>query len=1148
MDGQANFVHLHVHTEYSLLDGMGKVKDVVKKVKESGMSACAITDHGAGYGLVEFHDECRKNGIKPILGCEFYEAPDSRFEQSVNDRYNHLVLLVKNETGYRNLCRLISRSNTEGFYYKPRIDFELLEKFHEGLICLSACLAGRIPKTILKHGDVQGTIERYKSIFGEDFYLEIQNHGIHDEGVVAQELVRWSKELGIKLVCTNDVHYCNSSDSEAHEWVLCLQTDKTIDDPNRLIYEGDYSLKTETEMRALFPSLPEAFDNTVEVANKCDFTFTYGNYRMPKVYIPESYGDDYFGYLKDEAWKGFESRYPVGNKYREQARKDLEYELGIIKQMGFAEYFLDTRKTIKWCRDNGILVGPGRGSAVGSRMCYCLGITDLDPIPYNLLFERFLNPERISMPDIDTDYDYSHKDEILAEEARSNGKECFAKIQTFTGMLAKSLVRDMSRVGGYPPSIGTKLASMITDDKMSLEKAYEVNPELKAYVDSEPGIRKLWDIAVKLEGTKKASSTHACGHIPTPVPCEELFPVSVDQKSGYLVCQYNMVDAEHLGNLKKDLLMLRNLTIIDTAHKEIKKRYGVDVPLWTDEILNDKTALDMISAGDTNGVFQLESEGMKGFLRALRPSCFEDVIAGVALYRPGPMDFIEKYIQGKHDPSTISYVTPKLEPILNSTYGVIVFQEQVMLIVQQLAGFSMGRADLIRKAMGKKKEDIMLEEGKNFVYGNEALGIPGCIKNGLSEQVAQSLYDSMIDFAKYAFNKSHAAAYATIAMQTAYLKAHYPFEFMAGLLTSVMDDTSKLALYISEARKKVRIQAPDINCSGYDFKVLNQDISYGLSSIKNVGSGVLGCILEERKNGGPYISLDNFIRRNCKNIDKKVVESLIKAGAMDFTGQTRRSMLLSFEDILAGYKKDEKKQISGQLSIFEMFPDENARVECKVCPEFGSKELLRLEKEATGIYISAHPLDEYASFLTDRNCIPISEFLPDENGVYRYQERQEVKVAGMVTSTKVVYTKKDGRPMMLLDLEDSAAKINVVIFPDDYKKFGHMLETDQLVILKGTVKIGDKGLSVCAKDFLNLEDPRKDMYVRFQNMGEYQMHASEISEMLTTFPGTGNLRILLKEPRSCCFYDYVFSVDEGSLDVAKMLFGEENVAIKEGSI
>ncbi len=689
------FVHLHVHSEYSLLDGMCKIKELPTKAKAMGMKALAITDHGVGYGLVEFYNECKKQGIKPLLGCEFYVAPISMEERDNENRYYHLIILVKNETGYKNLCRLITVSNTKGFYYKPRIDFEVLKEHKEGLICLSACLAGEVPCAIKKGQNPMPIINRYRDVFGEDYYLEIQNHGIKEELLVAQELYKISKQTGIKLVCTNDTHYLNSEDAEAHDWLLCMQTDKKVDDPSRMIYEGDYSLKSEEEMRALYPSMPEAFDNTVEVAEKCNFDFVFGEYRMPKVVIPEEYNGDYYKYLADEAWKGFKEKYSKN----EAAKERLEYELSVVRQMNFSEYFLDTRKTILWARSHGILVGPGRGSGAGSVMNYCLGITDLEPLKYGLLFERFLNPERISMPDIDVDYQYDRKEDVVASEAESNGKDKFCKIQTFQQMLSKAVLKDVGRVAGIDFGTMNSITKMIPDGK-SLAEAWEVEPDLQEVINSSSELKKVWEISLKLEGLKKSAGTHACGHIPTPIPCEELFPCSVDKESGYLVCQYNMVEAEHLGNLKKDLLMLRNLTVIEDAREGIRADLGIDIPLWNNDILNDAETLAMIARGETDGVFQLESEGMKKMLTSLKPDCFEDIIAAVSLYRPGPMEYIPEYVEGKHHPETIAYAVPELEDILKPTYGVIVYQEQVMQIVQKLAGFSMGRADVVRKAMG----------------------------------------------------------------------------------------------------------------------------------------------------------------------------------------------------------------------------------------------------------------------------------------------------------------------------------------------------------------------------------------------------------------------------------------------------------------
>lgn len=1154
---KSGFVHLHVHGEYSLLDGMSKIPDLVKKIKDSGMTACALTDHGVMNGVVDFYNECQKQGIKPILGCECYEAPESRLDKNSHageERYHHLILLVKNETGYKNLCHLVSRSNIDGFYYKPRIDFELLEQYHEGLICLSACLAGRVPREILRGiscGDMEPAkkaILRYRELFGDDYYLEIQNHGIREEQIVANELVRFSDELGIKLVCTNDCHYTNSEDKEAHEYLLCLQTKKTLDSPDRLVYEGDYSVKTEEEMRQLFPSLPQAFDNTLEVADKCNFDFKFGDYRMPKVVIPKEYGNDYFRYLEDESWKGWEKRYPVGNRERETAKKDLEYELGIVKQMGFAEYFLDTRKTIRWSREHGILVGPGRGSAAGSRMCYCLGITDIDPIPYNLLFERFLNPERISMPDIDVDYNYSYKDDVIAFEAESNGWDHFAKIRTFTAMNAKGIVRDIARVAGYPVAVGDRIAGLIPKDpKMTLDKAWDSNPDLQNFINSDPGYQKLWKIARRLEGTKKAASTHACGHIPTPVPCEDLFPVSVDPETGYLVCQYNMTDAEHLGNLKKDLLMLRNLTIIDTAQKSVKEKYGVEIPLWTEEILNDKEALKLISSGDTNGVFQLESEGMKGFMKKLQPTCFEDIIAGVALYRPGPMEYIDDYIRGKHDPGSIKYLTPELESILSSTYGVIVYQEQVMQIVQKLAGFSMGRADLIRKAMGKKKQDIMDQEAPRFIYGDKELKIDGCVNRGIPEETAKQIWEQMVDFAKYAFNKSHAAAYAAIAMQTAYLKAHYALEFAAGLLTSVMDKTDKLAVYIAEYRKNgIRILSPDINLCHEDFTVVGDSIYYGLAALKNVGKEAIGKVIDERKTNGQYVSFYDLVKRNPE-IDKKMLEALAKTGALDFTGYTRHTLMISGVEYLSAQKRASKKQIEGQLSLMDLFGSSSDMTDTlSELPEYSEEELLFYEKEGAGVYISKHPIDVYAEVLS-KNPVKYSSYLyaDEETGAIPAKEKEEVSIAGIIRSYKVIYTKKNNEPMVFLDVEDSIGVTKVVVFHSLYELINEKIREDRPVFIRGKVSIREEEASLIADNVFFLDEPNYRIWIRFDSIREFRNNESVLEKISSWNRGMSLVSVLLNDKRITMALKIHMSSDQKAINELKEAFGEMNVLVRE---
>ena len=924
-----------------------------------------------------------------------------------------------------------------------------------------------------------------------------------------------------------------------------------------MAYNGDYSIRGEEEMRKLYPHLPDAFDNTMEVAGKCNFDFEFGNYRMPKVVIPEEYGTDYFRYLSDEAWEGLEVRYPEGHPERETAKKDLEYELGIIKQMGFAEYFLDTRKTIMWAKAHNILVGPGRGSGAGSRMCYCLGITDIDPIKYGLLFERFLNPERISMPDIDVDYDYFHKDEIVESEAVSNGKQNFAKIQTFITMAAKGILRDLVRVAGLPVAVGNKLSGMIPsipNQEVSLTTAYETNPELKEYIKSDREIEKIWNIALRLEGTKKTTSVHACGHIPTPVPCEDLFPVSVDPETGYLVCQYNMTEAEHLGNLKKDLLMLRNLTIIDTAQKKIKERHGVDVPLWDETILNDKAALDMISAGDTDGVFQLESDGMKSFMKKLKPSCFEDIIAGVALYRPGPMDFIPAYIKGKHEPESISYITPQLEPILKNTYGQIVYQEQVMRIVQRLAGFSMGRADVVRKAMGKKKMDIMMAEREKFIHGyhEEGFNIPGCVANGIPEDVAAAIYDQMIDFAKYAFNKSHAAAYAAISMQTAYLKAHYPLEFASGLLTSVMDKTEKLAIYVNEYKKKGhKIMPPDVNTSELNFTVSGDSILYGLASIKGIGKGVAQEIIQEREDSGKYSGFSDFLKRNCET-NRKVVESIIKAGALDFTGYTRKTMLLQFEPIMQKYKEDKRRQIPGQMSLADFFQIGSAEynsLEPTVIryDEFPDDELLRLEKEAAGFYISKHPMDVYEKYLASHNIVKSSAFLQNEDGSYNVVDGGIVSVAGIITNVRVITTKKQ-ELMAFVSIEDQIGPMEIVVFPSAYSSC-NFLEIDKKVLVNGKISINDKGLSIIADNIVSMDVVPKDVWIMFPNMNEYNKGGFNLRNLASRF--SCNARYSPSLPSY--IYSYIQDVKKcrmegliensnGAVEEARKFFGTTRVA------
>jgi len=1139
------FVHLHTHTDYSLLDGLNKIKEYVKKVKSLGQTAAAITDHGTAAGLVDFYNACKAEGIRPVLGCEFYLAFGGRKEKGnyLGKKYSHLILLVKNEAGYKNLCLLVTRSNTEGFYGRPRIDKELLEKHHEGLICLSGCVAGSVAQYVL-HGDMAQAKEEalwFRGLFGKDYYLEIQNHGLEDETTAFNGVRSIARELGVKLVATNDVHYTEASDKEAHQWLVCMQTGKTINSKDKMEYVGDYSVKSEEEMLALFPTDREAVLNTQEVADKCNFEFEFADgaedYRMPRVVIPEKYGEDYFGYLSDEAWNGLERRYPIPHENREQARENLEYELSIIEKMGFAEYFLDTRKTILWARSQGILVGPGRGSGAGSTLNYCLGITDLDPVRYGLIFERFLNPSRISMPDIDVDYQFDRKDDVIASEAESNGTDKFCKIMTFNTMAAKGVLRDCVRVAGLPVSVGNDLSKFIPKDA-SLMEAWEMNGELRDYVGNDSQIKKVWDIALILEGTKTSASTHACGHIPTPQPCEELFPCSVDSKTGYLVCQYDMVQAEHLGNLKKDLLMLRNLTVIKTAHDAIKENYGINVPLWNDEVLDDRKALALISSGDTAGVFQLESEGMKALLRTLKPTCFEDVIAAVSLYRPGPMDFIPAFVAGKHNPSSVTYVTPELEPILASTYGQIVYQEQVMQIVRDLGGFDMARADLVRKAMGKKKMDIMKEEGKNFVYGNETLGIPGCINKGIAKEVAEGIYAQMVDFAKYAFNKSHAACYAAISMQTAYLKAHYPLEFYAGLLTSVMDKPEILGRYATECKKRgYEILPPDVNTSGAVFSAKDGAIIFGLNSIRSLGSDMVSQIIRERA-GGAYKGLTDFCQRTSAN--SAAVKNLIYGGGFDFTGATRHSLIEGLDSVKKNLKSM-KSECVGQMSLFDMFGD-SFREECyEPLEEYPEKDRLLYEKEATGYFISGGLLDNYRTVLSKISPKTSLDFLFTEEGDIGVEHEEPVTLAGVVKAVKK-HICKSGDPMAFVTLEDDFGEVSVVVFPKVYASVRHMLKVNETVVIKGIADLSGEGkVNLLANTVTQLERVAAKVWVRVDGDSITPFHkATEIS---VQFPGQGSVVLVERSSRKKAYLRSQVCPTEQYLNLLKAEFGEENVAV-----
>ena len=920
-----NFTHLHVHTEYSLLDGSNKINEYVSRVKELGMKSAAITDHGVMFGCIDFYKAAKAAGIKPILGCEVYVAPGSRFDKEKGkeeDRYYHLVLLAETQEGYQNLIKIVSYGFVDGFYYKPRVDMELLEQYHEGIIALSACLAGEVARNLARGFYEEGkeAALRYEKIFGKgNFFLELQDHGIPEQRQVNHELIRMSRETGIELVATNDVHYTYSSDAEAHDILLCVQTGKSLKDENRMRYEGgQYYVKSEEEMRRLFPYAPEAIENTGKIAERCNVEIEFGVTKLPKFDVPDGYTA--WEYLNKLCFEGLDKRY-TDNK--EELKKRLNYELGVIKDMGYVDYFLIVWDFIRYAREQGIMVGPGRGSAAGSLVSYTLGITKLDPIKYDLLFERFLNPERVSMPDIDVDFCFERRQEVIDYVVEKYGKDQVVQIVTFGTMAARGVIKDVGRVMDVPYVQCDTIAKMIPQElNITIDKAMKANPELKKIYETDETVRKLIDMSRRLEGLPRHTSMHAAGVVISQKPVMEYVPLSRGS-DGSLVTQFTMTTLEELGLLKMDFLGLRTLTVIQNAEKLVRRDKGIELDM--DKIdYEDKKVYGMLGAGKTEGVFQLESTGMKNFMKELKPGNLEDIIAGLSLYRPGPMDFIPQYIKGKNNPDEIHYDCPELEPILKATYGCIVYQEQVMQIVRSLGGYTLGRSDLVRRAMSKKKASVMEKERQNFVYGNEEEGVPGCIHRGISEKTANKIYDDMIDFAKYAFNKSHAAAYAVVSYQTAFLKYYYPVEYMAALMTSVIHNPSKVAEYILSSRKmQIEILPPDINFGESEFSADHGAIRYGLSAIKSLGAPMIRAIVEERKENGKYQSLRDFIERmSGRELNKRAIENLIKAGALDQVAGNRRQKLMVYAEIVDAVNQEKKNAMTGQMSLFDLISDE----------------------------------------------------------------------------------------------------------------------------------------------------------------------------------------------------------------------------------
>lgn len=1147
------FTHLHVHTEYSLLDGSNKIKEMVARVKELGMDSVAITDHGVMYGVIDFYRAAMAAGIRPIIGCEVYVAPGSRFDKKgqQDNKYNHLVLLAENNTGYHNLMKLVSRGFTEGFYYKPRVDMEVLREYHEGIIALSACLAGIVPEYIQKglYEDAKCKALELEEIFGKgNFFLELQDHGISAQRMVNQSLLRMSQETGIELVATNDIHYTYAEDEKPHDILLCIQTGKKVSDEDRMRYEGgQYYIKSEVEMRRLFPYAKQACDNTQKIAERCHVDIEFGKYKLPEFPVPEGY--DAWSYLNKLTWDGLSRRYDHPD---DTLKERLEYELSTIKNMGFVDYFLIVWDFIHYAKSQGIAVGPGRGSAAGSLVSYCLEITDLDPLKYSLLFERFLNPNRVTMPDIDVDFCFERRQEVIDYVVEKYGKDRVVQIVTFGTMAARGVIRDVGRVLDLPYAQVDSVAKMVPSElNITIESALRKNPELKKIYDTDPVIHELIDMSKRLEGLPRHTSTHAAGVVISPKAVDEFVPLSrgVDD---CVTTQFTMTTLEELGLLKMDFLGLRTLTVIQNAVKLINRHR--EEPLNINHIdYDDAKVYEMIASGKTEGVFQLESAGMKSFMKELKPSSLEDIIAGISLYRPGPMDFIPKYIKGKQNQASIVYDCPELEEILAPTYGCIVYQEQVMQIVMKLAGYDLGRSDLVRRAMSKKKADVMAKEREYFVYGNKELNVPGCIARGIDERVANKIFDDMTDFAKYAFNKSHAAAYTIVSYQTAWLKYYYPVEFMAALMTSVIDFPNKVAEYIMECRKMdVQILPPDINEGERDFSVSDGNIRYALSAIKSVGRSVIDGMVKEREAHGIFVSLKDFIERMLgKDVNKRTVESFIKSGAMDSLHATRRQLMMVYAQVMDQVTQERKKSMTGQLSLFDFVSDEDKAEFDVHYPKVGEydKELkLAFEKEVLGIYISGHPLEEYEKLLLKNVTAVTTDFyVDDETGSTRVRDNQNVIIGGMITS-KTVKVTKNNKLMAFISLEDLVGVVEVIVFPNDYERHQKYLEEDQKVYIRGRVSASeDQQAKLICERIIPFDELPKEIWIKFDNKDVYMQREAELYRMLE--PESGNDRIVIFCAREKAVKRlenrYAVQGDGRVLEMLREAFGGENVKLQQ---
>ena len=1152
-----NFTHLHVHTEYSLLDGSNKIKEYVARVKELGMNSAAITDHGVMFGCIDFYKAAREAGINPIMGCEVYVAPGSRFDkeqQHGDDRYHHLVLLAENNHGYSNLMKIVSAGFVDGYYYKPRVDLEILEKYHEGVIALSACLAGEVARNLARGFYEEGkkAALRYESIFGKgNFFLELQDHGIPEQQMVNQQLMRMSRETGIELVCTNDVHYTYAEDATSHDILLCIQTQKKVQDEDRMRYEGgQYYVKSPEEMLKLFPYIPEALENTQKIADRCHVEIEFGVTKLPRYDVPEGYTS--WEYLNKLCYEGLEKKYhPVTAELRER----LKYELDTIQTMGYVDYFLIVWDFIKYARDHDIMVGPGRGSAAGSLVSYTLDITQLDPIRYQLLFERFLNPERVSMPDIDVDFCFERRQEVIDYVVRKYGKDRVVQIVTFGTLAARGVIRDVGRVLDMPYAQVDTIAKMIPNElNITIDKALNMNPELKKQYEEDPQIKYLIDMSRRLEGLPRHTSMHAAGVVISQKSVDEYVPLS-RASDGSITTQFTMTTLEELGLLKMDFLGLRTLTVIQNAVKLVKESCGKELDMMKIDY-NDPAVLGMIGSGKCEGVFQLESAGMKSFMKELKPQSLEDIIAGISLYRPGPMDFIPQYIKGKNHPDQITYDCPQLEPILEPTYGCIVYQEQVMQIVRELAGYTLGRSDLVRRAMAKKKAAVMAKERRNFVYGNPEEGVPGCIANGIDEKVANKIYDDMTDFAKYAFNKSHAAAYAVVSYQTAWLKYYYPVEFMAALMTSCIENPSKVSEYILNCRQMgIRILPPDINRSVGNFSVEPEGIRYGMSAVKGIGKPVMDAIVEERKRGGEFTSLKDFCQRlSGKEVNKRTIENFIKAGAFDGLGGTRKQFMMIYVQILDTVNQEKKTSMTGQMSLFDILGEEEKKsfeIKLPDVGEYTKETKLAFEKEVLGVYISGHPLEEYEQSWRKNISAVTSDFYPDEEtGQPKVPDGSKQIVGGMITEKTIKYT-RNNKVMAFLTLEDLVGTVEIVVFPRDYENNAHMMEEDSKVFIQGRVSAeDDKPSKLICEKITAFDDIPRELWIQFAGKEEYEKKVHHFYQLISQSDGSDQVVVYLRKERQMKRLPAARNVkiDDNLLDILTKEYGSGNVKVVEKSI